>query len=76
MLVAVAARADLAFAAVALARGALASGGVGEREGDEQRKRRCGGDEASPERGANGPEDLRTKKATFYVCSRRGGPGF
>lgn len=54
----------LAFAAIALARGAEALGGVGEGKGYEERKRSGGGDEASPERGADGPGDLRTKKAT------------
>jgi len=49
--------------------------GVGERERDEERQRCQGSDEVSPEREGERAESLRTKKATFSVCSRRGGPG-
>lgn len=69
VLVAVAAGADLAFAAVALTRGAEALGGVGERERDEKRKHGERGDGEAPQRYADWPADLRIKKATTPVCS-------
>jgi len=69
VLVAVAAVADLTLAAVALAGGAQALGGVSERESDEKRKRCQGGDGEAPQPYADWPADLRIKKATTPVCS-------
>ena len=69
VLVAVAAGADLAFAAVALAGGAEALGGVRYGQRDEKRKRGERGDGEAPQRYADWPADLRIKKATTPVCS-------
>ena len=75
VLVAVATRGvGLAFAAVALARGAEALGGVGEREGDEQGKRGQRGEEGAAEREGDGPEELRKRKRPRAPCARGGGP--
>ena len=52
----------LAFAAIGLARDAEAVGGVGEREGDEQRQRRDRGKEGSPEWGGDESEHVRHEK--------------
>lgn len=73
VLVAVAAGLHFAFAAVALARGAEALGGIDERGGEEGKRSQRHEDDAA-EWGVTGAENLRTKKATFSVCSRRGGP--
>jgi NAD(P)-dependent dehydrogenase (short-subunit alcohol dehydrogenase family) len=52
----------LAFAAVALARGAQALGGVGEGERDEEDKRGERRDHAAAEWGEKGPEGVRNEK--------------
>lgn len=69
MLVTVAAGVDLAFAAVALAGGAEALGGVSDRQRDKYGKRCKRGDGEAPQRYADWPADLRIKKATTPVCS-------